>query len=572
MALDLLDAADLALLLAGYWLLDRLTRRDGLLDGLRAVGIRSFRLRIGLWSLVCAALAPLWSWAMLPEHDAVRLLAAGLTAMLSWRATTEDIDPVFGDQLRGYRLLLIAAAVLAWFSPAGLLLAVVLLSTPFGVWEHHATLPMRVLQATVAWLALAALANPLAPTTGLFVDATALVFLVLTIQISHYLITALAKIWLGPKWYSWVVDNRVHHLAATSWSWGWARFVPWSSWRHVIATTRRVERPMQAFAFAVELLAPFALLHPLAGFAFCLGWAGFHAGVFALSGLLFWDWILTDLLVALTILWLPASVTTQAFGWLPLLVSLAVLVAFPLRHKLWKPIPLGWWDTPFTQRMHWRVVGASGAIYGLYNDFMCPHERLYGKVHASFLAPRRGITYHLGEVWKRELRDAIRDAGPDLARLDTVRDRYGVEIRDQELADNHVAYLKRFFHALNSGARKHVLPRWLRWLKAPGDQVFYWGELPRYQGQEPVTQVQLHYREEYFDGEQLVRLCDEPVLDFAIDAACATIPCRPEPTPREIDDLLLRHANGKIIDLPSFGSGYVDCDDGKAGARQATSS
>jgi hypothetical protein len=207
-------------------------------------------------------------------------------------------------------------------------------------------------------------------------------------------------------------------MASSAYSWGRPRFLPWPAWRKAIHALARIEVPLQAAAFILELLSPLAFLNPGSAIGFCLAWAGFHPGVFAVSGLLFWDWILTDL----------------------------ALAVFPLRHKLWKPMPLGWYDSPFTQRIHWRVRGLSGKLYGLYNDFMCPHERLYGKVNGCFLAPCPVITYHLGEVWKPELRDAIRAA-------------------------NHAAYLRRFFSALNRGARKHVLPRPLRWLKAPGDQV-----------------------------------------------------------------------------------------------------
>ena len=562
MLLDVRDVLDLLLLTAGYWLVDRATRLDGLLAVLRRVGIRT-PTAVGAIVLGVAALAaPWWRWEAVPDGEAVRLLGVALATMLTWKGATKDIDPVFGDRDRVARWLLVAAWLGSWLSPALLVPVALLASSPFALWEHHATLPMRILIAVVAWLLGTAAAGAFGG--GAFVDAAALVWFVLTIQISHYLITALAKIWLGPWPWSWVVDNRMHHLAATAYSWGWGRFVPWATWRRFIGVLRFGEIPMQAFAFGVELLAPFALVDPIAGVVFCCAWAGFHVGVFAVSGLLFWDWILADLAVAAMLLALPATTTAQAFGWVPLVAALVYMAALPMRHKLWKPIPLGWWDTPFAQRVHWVVTGESGARYGLHNDFMCPNERLYGKVHACFLAPRKGITYHLGEVWKRDLRDLIRAAGPDPERLDAIRATHGIQARDDALAANHVAYLKRFFHALNHGADKRVLPGWLGWLKAPGDQIFYWGELPRYRGQEPVRRVSLIYREEYFDGERLVRLCDEPVLDIDIDETAKDATCRPEPTPKEIDDLLLAEANGKIIDLPDFGGGYVDSDDGKA--------
>jgi hypothetical protein len=564
------DAADLLVLTVGYWLVDLVARGEGAVRLVRwfAAGAGSATLAVVL-ALPLVSLAPFWGWGSVPDAEPIRLLAVVLSVFLAWQAVTKDIDPVFGETHGACRVLLPIAVAASWWSPAFLPLTAVLLTSPFALWQHHSTLPMRILQALVAYVVASATATVLLPGSGLFADAAVVVWFVLTIQISHYFITALAKGWLGPRWYSWVTDNHMHHLAASSYSWGWARFVPWPLWRRVIGLVRWVEWPLQAFAFGVEALAPFALVHPIAGVVFCVLWAGFHVGVVSLSGLLFWDWILTDLAVAAVILMLPETVTDQVFGVVPMLLSLVFMAALPLRHKLWKPIPLGWWDTPFTQRMHWRAHGRSGRVYGVYNDFMCPHERLYGKVHACFLAPARGITYHLGEVWKRDLRDAIREAGPDLERLEVVRERFGIEPRDAAMAENHVAYLRRFFHAINRGARKQVLPSALRWLKAPGDQLYYWGELEPFRGQEEVVRVSLHYREEYFDGDRLQRLRDDLVLEIDIDESCADVPCRPEPTPKELDEMLLAHAAGRLIDLPGFGGGYVGSDDGKRSAISA---
>jgi len=419
---------------------------------------------------------------------------------------------------------------------------------------------MRLLLATVAFLALSTLLGALSAPS---LDPAILFFFVVTLQVSHYFITACAKAWLGPRWYSWPLDNRLHHIAASAYSWGWARFLPWSTWRRVIDVVRRFERPLQVAVFALEALSPLALLDRRLAVVFCVAWSLFHLGVFALSGLLFWDWMWANLTVAGALIVLPHEVAARAFGPVALLAGVVFMVVFPLRHKLVRPMPLGWWDTPFTQRIHWRARGESGAVYGLYADFFAPHERLFGKVNGCYLAPVPVMTYHLGEVWNRELRDALREAGPDSDALDRVRARFGIEPRSQALANDHVRYLRRLLHRINAGAHGHVLPRWLRWLAAPGGQIFYWGDLPAYRGQEPVVEVCLIYREEYFDGEVLRRVRDEPVLSIPIDATCADVAPVRAPTPKEIDDLLLGHAVGKLIVLPDFGDGFVHGDDGR---------
>ncbi len=553
--------AELTALTAAYALVDLAVRRDGVVRLLGPLGETGRTLLLGLLAL---AGGTVFGWDDVVAGDALRAFAAPACLALAWKAATKDVDPVVGQVHRIARGVVVLAALGSVLSPAGMALCLVVLSSPFGVWQHHATLPMRLLQALTALVALLALGPVSALGESLFATPAAGVLFLMTVPVSHYLITALAKGWLGPRPWSWVTDNRIHHLAASAYSWGWARFVPWAVWRRVIGGVRRIELPMQLAAFGIELLAPLALLHPTLAVVFLLGWAAFHLGVFSLSGLLFWEWIVADLALSATILLLPESVRAVAFGPVPMLAGCVFMVAFPLRHRLWKPMPLGWWDTPLTQRMHWHVVGESGAVYAVTNDFMDPHERIYGKVHGCFLATAPVCTYHLGEVYKHDLRDAIRGAGPTLEGLEPVRRQFGIQPRSEAMASRHRAYLRAFFGALNGGANKSVLPRALRWLKAPGGQIFYWNELPKYRRQEKVVALRIVFREEYFDGETLVRLRDEVVDELALPMeAPAEAPAR-EPTPKELDDFLLGFARGKLIDLPSFGDGYVRTDDGKA--------
>ncbi|MEL6346904.1 MAG: hypothetical protein AAFV53_27575 [Myxococcota bacterium] len=535
---------EIAALTGGYWLIDQ-GLRGGALDRILPTHIR-------LDVLVFAALGISWltDWSALPQPDVLRVLAGLLSGMMAWKAATRDVDVVTGYDPRLERRILVAAAIGVWFEPAAVFVVAALLTRPFALWEHHATLPMRDLQATTAFVALSMM--------GLVHDTGALIWFLLVVHASHYLITALAKIYLGPMPWSWVTDNRLHHLAASAWSWGWARFIPWTQWRRFVGALKIGEVPMQGFAFGVELLAPFALLHPSMAITFCALWSAFHVGVFAASGLLFWDWIGANLALGIGLALLEGG----TFGGWPLLAGLLMMVLFPLRHKLWKPMPLGWWDTPLTQRIRWQVVTEDGEIYGLYNDFMDPHARIYGKVHGCFLVPEPVCTYHLGEVYTRDLRDAIREAEPSLEGLVPVRERFGILPRDEALAENHRRYLRAFFTALNDGAKKHVLPPALRWLKAPGGQIFHWGALPRYHRQAPVTAVQLFFQEAIFDGEQIVVLRDDLIEEIPIVPLGLDEPAPREPTPKALDMFLLRFAKGKLIDLPGFADGLIGRDDG----------
>ena len=72
-------------------------------------------------------------------------------------------------------------------------------------------------------------------------------------------------------------------------------------------------------------------------------------------------------------------------------------------------------------------------------------------------------------------------------------------------------YITAFFRNFNAGHRKRLVPVWL---KAPGGQMFYWGELPRFSGQEPIDELVIHYREHYFDGRRVLLVTDRVVKAF----------------------------------------------------------
>lgn len=541
---------------------DMSLRRGGLSRLLSRVGVVRPIPQALLLLALCWALARWVHWRDLwscdtASCDAVRLLLTALGGVLTWNAATRDFDPTQRSPGVGLRLVLVLAAYTTYWTPLGALACAFVLSTGFSFWQHHASFPMRLLQTmapSLSFLALVAslpFAQSLPPALAIAASASLITFLVI-MQVSHYFITALAKVLLGPKWYSWILDNQLHHLVASAYSWGWGRFLRWETYRQLVMTVKRIEKPLQVAAFSLELLAPVALTSASMSMGFSLAFAAFHLGVFVLSGLLFWDWILVDLGMVALLAALPSSVLEAAFGIWPLLVSLAVLIAFPLRHQVWKPMPLGWFDTPLCAKVHWDAIGQSGKVYGVYNNFMCPHERLYGRVNGCFFVPHPVLSYHLGEVWRPEVRQEIVDSGADPRRLLRLRQRVGVWPIDTQLQARHLNYLKAFFCALNHGATKCVLPGWLWFLKAPGDQIYYWGHLPPYRRQEPVREVRLRFVEEYFDGANHVRLTERVVARIDIPDHPPG-PVEPEPTPQQLDHFLLRHADGRLVDLRGHG-------------------
>jgi hypothetical protein len=130
---------------------------------------------------------------------------------------------------------------------------------------------------------------------------------------------------------------------------------------------------------------------------------------------------------------------------------------------------------------------------------MCPYEREYGRSEGLYLVTVPLLTGHPGLVYDLELRDALVSSRGDRSVLNHIRLAWGRVVYDETAGRAHERFLVAMFRALNGGATKFVVPKHIWWLKAPGGQIVYWGDLPKYNLQEPVQFVDIFYSEQYYD-------------------------------------------------------------------------
>ncbi|MBQ1098598.1 hypothetical protein KBY55_21590 [Streptomyces sp. b94] len=452
--------------------------------------VRALAHRRSLLLAAIAAITPtvLAVFRPLPDPGPLRWFVVFVIVLLTWQGATSDYDvtePIEPQRLDKRLLLLLAAAACLW--PTALLPWLAVYCGRLRGWKHHAMMPLRLLKAYLAWFLVAML-------LGVSCPAAVLPLILGCVSLSHYVKPAWSKARLGPYPWSWVWHNRTHYLMASAYSWGWARFLRAETVSHVLRRARGLDRPVNFLAMAVEAAGLVAFLDRRLLVAALLATALFNVVVALASGILFWENIGTNLALAITVTLLPGTEYATAFGWPAALIALVVLL-LSAADLLWQPWHLGWWDSPFTARVHWQVETISGAKLGLYNDFMCPHEREYGRVLGYFLTDEPVLHGHLGIVWDRELRDLLVQADGDRSQLRVLKQTYGRIQADERQAREHIAFLTRMFARLNAGARKSPLPRSLRHLKAPGGQLYRWGDLPPYRGLEPVRRITIRYEE-----------------------------------------------------------------------------
>ncbi|WP_406464762.1 hypothetical protein OH768_52840 [Streptomyces sp. NBC_01622] len=438
-------------------------------------------------------------------------------ALVLWKYLTLDYDAALGiGWQRADRLMVLVAGAAALRWPCLALVAVVLLCGRLGGWTHHSNVCIRMVKAAFCYSLVFGVMHALgvAPTGP---RNTTLAILLGSVYLSHYVMAAWSKAKLGRFPWSWVLENRTDLLVATSYSWGWARFVPARTASRVVRRLRPAAPLLNGATMFVELAGFLAFAHIWLFVFAVFGAVLFNCVVALTSGLLFWENIVIGVVLAISSVFVSHGGDPIHFGAWSWLLSV-VLMALVLTGWAWRPNILGWWDTPLSAKVLWSVETDDGETYGLYNDFMSPHDREYARTAGSALIREPVVTFPLGGVEDSELRDALVGARPFCEDIELAKGLFGTTVWDERRAARHIDYVCNLLAAVNGGKPKSPLPGALRWLKAPGGHLYYWGDLPRYcRSKGHISRVEAWYREELYASEQCewIRLRDE--LLVAVD-------------------------------------------------------
>jgi hypothetical protein len=480
-----------------------------------------------------------------PPLGVLNDLRVAVLALLLWKYLTQDLDAARppGWQVRD-RLLVLVVGLTATVLPGLTFAAVVLVCGRLGAWTHHAKAPVRVLKIFTAWTVVAAVA---AATGRVPAEASlaALLMLQIVAFLSHYVSACWHKLALGRRPWSWAAENDTGLLVAAAYEWGWARWVPRRVLTGAAAAISRCSRPLNAATLVLEGAGLVAFASPRLCVLAIGCAAGFNLVVALTSGLLFWDNVLTGVALAVVVAVAPTALSRAAFGPGPELLGLIALAAV-ITGVLWRPTVLAWWDTGLTTRVYWKVITADGRALGLYNTFLSPHDREYGRAAGAPAADISYVTYTMGGVEDLAARDAIfaalraADGPPLAAAVDRVREAHAWTQFDPAARDVHAAYLAALFWRLNHGARKKVLPRPLAWLRAPSGHQYGHGDRPAYRRADgPVDRIEVWVREAVYRpaARDWYVLSDE--LAIAVRPGPPTAPCtrsrRPAGRPRLAD-------------------------------------
>lgn len=317
-----------------------------------------------------------------------------------------------------------------------------------------------------------------------------LLFFSVALVASSYFATGLGKIRLTPHGYEWITQNPLDYLIMNANERGW----PYSSGS--IAFIEKYKLIIQFLTIALELSVLFIFYKRKLAIALISCCILFHLSIFCLSGILFWKWIVVDLMVVVVLL--SRKDLKAVFN--PTFFKLSFIL-IPTSIFWLSAFAIGWLDTKFNQTFEYTVVLENGEEYNASKSIFNPYHQLF--YHDKFLyttnEKRIKIT-GFGYTFAHPVADAINRS--TLNELADVETQFGQNYYSKEKDNAHTEFIKTFFTNYN----RHLETTYYRnWINAP-EHIYNFPPEPVYHKQGKIKTVNVYLKKTYIENHKLVVL------------------------------------------------------------------
>ncbi len=540
----------------------QMTWRNGAAgDCLRAGAAFELLAKPRWWPLHLAMLWPVagMSWDGMP---ALRIFAVTAAVLLALGAIGRLGCDERGRFFMADRALATALATCVAFSPAFLypsVLAACCLQYTVASWRlgpgYSNLLGHEFMRGSLC-VASAALAA--AGWTG-GIGESAMLAAVIAWQASSYVNHALAKCALGPRWHSWIRENRAQCLVVNAWLRGWRTG---RNREAVLSFAGFVERwrvaPCTA-AWCIEISWLLPLADSRLACAILLATLVFHAAVLWLTGLLAWHYVANHLaLLAL----IAAGMADGVFGmdhWLGALAGM--IIAAPWvgwvrgrmlkecqqngRPRRWALLGdsadhlMAWWDTPLMRMFCYTVTSASGRVFSLPVTRLSPHDTALTDIHTHMmiLGMHDGLDPEIptdrklaptgvwGLVIDRAVRDFLyraMDGADELPSVWSVPPEPSRRSGHEASRNSAIKPLQAMFVAMNGLTGRRWYKFMMRRPHFPGEDLvpdicpLVSPPLPEFRFDERIATVSLWRVRTFYDGETMSLVSHAKVADIHV--------------------------------------------------------
>lgn len=478
---------------AGWWLL--LFIPIGLTAGVLLVRVPSFR----------RGLVRLWhSWSDLEHSPVLRVFIGFVAFIAAWAFSTYDYNLYFDQSHYADRLLLLLLAGLLCWRPVFVFPFLLLLVTIIAQFNHpigsfswsEPILLVRVLVLFGAAFLIRLLTGHLRSADFLFVLCCLIA--------SHYWVSGFGKLQLG-----WFMQDHIYYLLPATYANGWLGFMEPET---VAALTRRLSwlnGPMKAGTLLIECGALVSLWRRGLFRGFLVAWIALHLGIFFVTGICFWKWMVLDAAVWF-VFFRRNSPRIPIFTRNHFLLAL-ILIGGGARW--FRPVELAWYDTRASYTYRFEAHGESGAVYALPPSFFAPYDYQFTLSNFGYLTRQPHLYIVWGATQQRAVANALVHATSpgDVWALEA---EFGATTFDPRRSATFNNFLQRFVGDWN---RRTSRSAWWAWLQAP-PQLWTFPRSVSFRAREQIQRVVVYQVTSLYDGEHVADIRKRAVREIDTSA------------------------------------------------------
>ena len=354
-----------------------------------------------------------------------------------------DFNHYHGAWFLADRILLVALAVYAVINPYSLplyLIQLVLLTNQLevpDVVDYDRTHKSLILPILLSFWAFFVLKQWFAQR----IRWTSFVLILLSILSSWYLKAGIAKYQID-----WPNSNNIYNMLAAAVDAGWLHTLDIGWLQQVGALVNEHHVALQYGGLIVEILLPLLLLlHRRVALVCLAGFISFHALVYALSGIFFWQWIVMELIV-MGVLVVDEAYATRLFTRENLVIYFALLLLNPLVIRITK---LAWLDCGYVNSYTFYLLDNQGREKKLDSSFFAPYDVGFAKNRFYYLRQEKHLARTLGQCYDPELVTLVA-AWPDHPTVenrqsaDDYRNAHGMEGYQLDKSEAFIRFLQVF--------------------------------------------------------------------------------------------------------------------------------
>jgi hypothetical protein len=448
-------------------------------------------------------------WSSIDPTGGMRIFIFSISVVIMWRFATYDYNFYYDQAHNLDRILIILLAGSIYLHPIATpvftAFAIVVAS------ELHYPLP------GASWLwpdkqilfdALILFSTHLVLATFRKTTPHFFLYMVLCLTGGIYFHAALAKLTIGPHFYSWLFADKLSYLFISGYINGWLGFLHSTT---IIAIAKYIDRitfPLAAATLLIELSGVFILWSEKVARVVLTGFILLHVGIALASGIFFWMWAAYDIALIIFICKTAPVASRPTFTAKSFVLSVAIIV---FANIYFRPIHFAWFDTPFNNRFTLWGVGSSGTVYRFNTRFFSPYNIMFAQSRFYYLSHDPVLVDTYGTTQNYSLARDLTSNDP--SQIPKLKHQYAMTFYNARLTEQFATFIRNYVGNAQKRGTKFIA---INKLAPP----YHFGKFARsgeYNFQEPLREIQVYYEEYFFNGQSILPLRKKSIMTISIN-------------------------------------------------------